>query len=407
MGAVARSHRAKWYTTALMRPRLSAIPVLAFVALAGCASTRSGELHAADVHRRAVVLDAHDDITEAIVYDGYDFARRHDSSTDTDLPRMQEGGLDAEIFAIWINPDRVPRERWASEAEHELVTARERLAAAGLALARTAREVRDNAARGVTSALFGVEGGYMLGDGTPDEMLARLRRFAGLGARYLTLTHSARSPFGGSSGDDSDTEGLTDFGRRAIEEMQRLGVVVDLSHVSDPLFWDAIRAAKKPVIASHSSARSLANVPRNMTDPMLKAVARTGGAVCVNFFPGFLDQRAFDDLKRAQADLEREGVKPERLSIVGLRRALGRANLRAVDLAAVADHLQYVAKVAGIDHVCLGSDYDGIPVTPRGLDDVSKLPALTAELLRRGMSEADVEKVLGGNLLRVLEANEP
>jgi membrane dipeptidase len=386
----------------LIRPAL--LPVL--VISCACATARSTPERAEEIHRRAIVLDAHDDITEAVVYDGYDFAARHDSSTDTDLPRMREGGLDAEIFAIWINPKRVPRERWSAEAEHELVAARERLAAAGLAVARTARDVRENAARNATSALFGLEGGYMLGDGTPDEMLGRLRRFAELGVRYLTLTHSMRSPFGGSSGDESDVEGLTDFGRRAIEEMQRLGVVVDLSHVSDPLFWDAIRAAKKPVIASHSSARALANVPRNMTDAMLKAVAKNGGAVCVNFFPGFLDQRAYEDLKRAQTELEREGLKPDAMKITEQRRALARKQIRSVDIGAVADHVQHIAKVAGIDHVCLGSDYDGIPTTPRGLDDVSKFPALTAELLRRGMSEADVEKVLGGNLLRVLDANE-
>jgi membrane dipeptidase len=375
--------------------------------VAACATGRTIDSRARDVHRRAVVVDAHNDITEEIVYDGYDFAARHDSGTDTDLPRMREGGLDAEFFAIWINPDRVPRARWSEEAEHELVTARERLAAAGLALARTAREVRDNYSRGRTSALFGVEGGYMLGDGTPDEMIARLRRFAELGARYLTLTHSARSPLGGSSGDDSDTEGLTDFGRRVIEEMQRLGMVVDLSHVSDPLFWDAIRLVKKPVIASHSSARALANVPRNMTDAMLKAVAKNGGAVCVNFFPGFLDQRAMDDLNRANAALARAGLKPDQMSIAAHRRALSGMQMRAVDASAVADHVEYIAKVAGIDHVCIGSDYDGIATTPRGLEDVSKLPALTAELLRRGMSEGAVDKVLGGNLLRVLEANEP
>jgi membrane dipeptidase len=386
----------------LVRPGLLALLVVS----CGCATASSTPPRAEEIHRRAIVLDAHDDITEAIVYDGYDFAARHDSSTDTDLPRMREGGLDAEIFAIWINPKRVPRERWTAEAEHELVAARERLAAAGLGLARTARDVRENAGHDVTSALFGLEGGYMLGDGTPDEMLARLRRFAELGVRYLTLTHSMRSPFGGSSGDESDVEGLSDFGRRAIEEMQRLGVVVDLSHVSDPLFWDAIRAAKKPVIASHSSARALANVPRNMTDAMLKAVAKNGGAVCVNFFPGFLDQRAYEDLKRAQAELEREGLKPDAMTITEQRRAVARKQIRSVDIGAVADHVQHIAKVAGIDHVCLGSDYDGIPTTPRGLDDVSKFPALTAELLRRGMSEADVEKVLGGNLLRVLEANE-
>jgi membrane dipeptidase len=392
----------------MLRTRGSAISLRLYplVILAACANAPAPRPAAEQMHRRAVVVDAHDDITEAIVYDGYDFAARHDSATDTDLPRMREGGLDAEIFAIWINPNRVPRERWTAEAEHELVVARERLTAAGLSPARTARDVRENAAQGVTSALFGLEGGYMLGEGTADEMLARLRRFAELGVRYLTLTHSMRSPLGGSSGDESDTEGLTDFGRRAIEEMQRLGVVVDLSHVSDPLFWDAIRAARKPVLASHSSARALANVPRNMTDAMLKAVARNGGAVCVNFFPGFIDQRAFEDLKRAQAELEREGLKPDRMSIVEQRRALARKEMRSVDVGAVADHVQHIVKVAGIDHVCLGSDYDGIPTTPRGLDDVSKLPALTAELLRRGMSEADVDKVLGANLLRVLEANE-
>jgi membrane dipeptidase len=140
---------------------------------------------------------------------------------------------------------------------------------------------------------------------------------------------------------------------------------------------------------------------------MLKAVAKNGGAVCVNFFPGFLDEQAFADVTRANAELERRGVNPKQMSIVELRRALSGAAIRPVAIGAVADHIQHIAKVAGIDHVCLGSDFDGIPVTPRGLEDVSRLPALTAELLRRGMSEADVDKVLGANLLRVLEANEP
>src|SRR5207244_3804869 len=171
--------------------------------------------------------------------------------------------------------------------------------------------------------------------------LAHLRRFHELGARYMTLTWSIASPVGGSSGDDSDGQGLTDAGRAIIDEMHRLGMVVDLSHVSDPLFWDAIRYARRPVIASHSSARALANVPRNMTDAMLKAVARNGGAVCVNFGSG-----------------------------------------------------------------CLGSDFDGVGGTPAGLEDASKLPAVTVELRKRGYTPDEVEKILGGNTLRVLEANE-
>jgi membrane dipeptidase len=356
----------------------------------------------------ALGADAHSDITEQIVYFGYDFSRLH-PATDSmeDLPRLRQGGLDAQIFAIWVNHDRVAPERFFSEAEHELVSAREALSRIpGLALARTAREVRENKRRGVVSALFGVEGGYML---SPGDELSHLRRFAELGARYLTLTHTKRTSFGGSSGDGSDGEGLTAAGQALLDEMGRLGVVADVSHVSDPLFWDVVRAAKKPVLASHSSSRALANVPRNLTDAMLRAIARTGGAACVNFYAGFLDARVFAAINAAEDRLKARGVDVSKLDIAAERRALA-PELSGVELptvATVADHLQHMVRVVGADHVCLGSDFDGIPLPPRGLEDASKLPALSAELLRRGMSESDVRKIFGENLLRVLEANEP
>ena len=181
-------------------------------------------------------------------------------------------------------------------------------------------------------------------------------------------------------------------------------MMVDVSHVSDPLFWDVIRYARKPVIASHSSARELANVPRNMSDAMLRAVARNGGAVCVNYGSAFLDQDFYAREQAVWARVRGLGLPPRELWRTVREET---ARLPPVPLARLVDHIDHVAKVAGIDHVCLGSDFDGVPATPAGLEDTSKLPALTAELRRRGYGPADVEKILGGNVLRVLAANEP
>ncbi|MBC8131454.1 MAG: membrane dipeptidase [Deltaproteobacteria bacterium] len=270
-----------------------------------------------------------------------------------------------------------------------------------MALARTARDVRDNAARGVASALLGVEGGHSLGLGPPLEQLENLRRFAATGVRYLTLTWTNSNAIGGSCGDDGDGRGLTVFGRQVIDEMQRLGVVVDLSHVSDPLFWDAVRYSKKPVLLSHSSARTLTNVPRNVSDAMLRAIASNGGAVCVNFNPGFLDI----DYNRAQAPIWAR-FKDLPVDETWQRVREKSAALPQVPLSRLADHVMHLVQVAGVDHVCLGSDFDGIPSTPSGMEDAGRLPALTLELRRRGLSERDVEKILGANTLRVLEANE-
>ena len=384
-------------------------PCLFFLLAAACAATQKPPTAAErDLHRRALVIDAHCDVTQDIVYQGYDFARRHAAGDHhEDLPRDQDGGLDAQIFSIWVDPGQFPREKYFAEAEHQLLALTSALPRAqGLALARTAQQVRDNEKAGVMSALFGVEGGHMLQPGSPDEQLAHLRRIAALGARYMTLTWSNSNDVGGSSGDEGRVTGLTDFGRKVIAEMERLGIVVDLAHVSDPLFWDAIRAVRRPVIASHSSSRQLANVPRNLTDAQLEAVGKNGGAVCVNFYVGFLDAEALDQIKAMEQELDPEKKLPV-LELQRKVRARYLAQGKKVRLAVVADHLQHVARVAGIDHVCLGSDFDGIPLAPLGLDDATRLPDLTAELLRRGMSEGEVRKILGENLLRVLEANAP
>ncbi|MCA1829150.1 MAG: dipeptidase [Myxococcales bacterium] len=376
---------------------------LALLLAAACAAPQKPATRAElDVHRRAIVADAHCDVTQDIVYGGYDFGQRH-ADHHEDLPRDREGGLDAQIFSIWVDPLQFPTDRWFAEAEHQILDLTAKLPKAGVAIARTAAQVRENKAKNVMSALFGVEGGHELWPGTPEEQLAHLRRFAELGARYMTLTWSNSNDVGGSSGDEGRVVGLTGFGRQVIAEMERLGILVDLSHVSDPLFWDAIRAAKNPVIASHSSARQRANVPRNLTDAQLEAVGKNGGAVCVNFFVGFLDDKAYAELQALQNQIDPQKKMPA----LDVQAELKKRWQNHVPMSMVADHIQHIAKVAGIDHVCLGSDYDGIPFAPVGLDDASMLPNLTAELLRRGMSEADVRKVLGENLLRVLDETTP
>jgi membrane dipeptidase len=218
----------------------------------------------------------------------------------------------------------------------------------------------------------------------------------------MTLTWANSNPLGGASGDDGRVTGLTAFGRRVINEMQRLGIIVDISHVSDPMFWDVIRHVRTPVLASHSSARQIANVPRNMTDAMLQAVARNGGAVCVNLYPPFLS----DAFAREAAPIwTKAGRRPFLEAYEITRPQL--AKIPAVPLSTLLDHIDHMVKVAGIDHVCLGSDFDGMEVTPAGMEDVSRLPAITSGLLERGYAAADVEKILGGNVLRVLDASTP
>jgi len=355
----------------------------------------SGESH-------PLLVDTHADTTQRIVYQGANFVSGIPGAH-LDLSKMRAGGVDAQFFSIFVLPARTPPDSYFTEALAQIEAVHGMVAASHgrLAVARTAGEVRDNAAKGIQSVLFGVEGGHALGNVSEAKQLAHLARLASEGVRYMTLTWTNSNPIGGSSGDDGDGRGLTEFGERLVDRMQKLGVMVDLSHVSDPLFWDAIRYVKKPVILSHSSSRALANVPRNVTDAMLRAVARNGGAVCVNYNPAFLDA----DYARKQAPL---WAAMRSMPIdAGWRRVQEEsARLPPVPLSRLADHIVHMIEVAGADHVCLGSDFDGIPATPASLEDASKMPALAAELVRRGVTPADLHKVWGLNTLRVLEANE-
>jgi membrane dipeptidase len=370
--------------------------VLIVLCAAGAAAGQTAD---ARIHADAVVVDAHCDVTEAMFYDGYDLLVRH-QERHVDLARLRDGGIDAEFFSVFVHPESVDLTRFFPTAmqQIELLQKTARRSAGMLRMARNAEEVRENAAAGVTSMLIGVEGAHMLLPGTEDEQLGHLKSFADRGVRYLTLSWSSSSPIGGSTAEDAKT-GLTPFGKRVLAEMERLGIVADLSHGSEALFWDVIGAVNKPVLLSHSAARALSNHPRNASDAMLLAVARNGGAACVDFSRTFLDDR----FRKATQALLQQTKGMRTAAKVELYR---RSALPEVPLSALVDHIEHVAKVAGYDHVCIGSDFDDAPMMPVGLEDASRLPALTAALRERGWSAANLRKLLGENLLRVLAASE-
>jgi membrane dipeptidase len=350
-----------------------------------------------------IVIDTHADTTQAFTYYGVDIAKAQ-SGLQLDLTKAQQGGLGAQFFSIFVLPRSHKPDEFFAQSMRQ-IDAVEKLARDNptrVRMARTAADVRANADAHVLSALLGVEGGHALLPGDQAVQLQHLREFARRGVRYMTLTWSNSNDIGGSSGDDGSVRGLTPFGAQVIKEMNRLGVIVDISHVSDPLFWDAVRASEKPVLASHSSSRALTNIPRNMTDDMMKAVAKNGGAVCINFGSAFLDED-FHRREGAVWKKQRSGAGHEVWAQI---RAEAAALTPQVPLSRLVDHIMHAVEVAGADHVCLGSDFDGVPVTPTGLENVSKLPALTATLRARGLSDAALAAILGGNVLRVLQANE-
>jgi membrane dipeptidase len=339
--------------------------------------------------------------------EGFDLGARDTSGkTQTDIPRMKEGGLDAEFFAIYVAA-KYAKEGGAARRALDMIDGvyeQARRHPESLEMAFSSDDIRRIHKSGKIAALMGIEGGHAI-----EDSLSALREFYRLGVRYMTLTHTNTNNWADSSGDVSNPNvkhhnGLTDFGREVVREMNRLGMMVDISHVSDKTFWDAIETSQAPVIASHSSARALTDAPRNMTDDMLKAVAKKGGVVMVNFGKGFVNTKYVKPSPEAQAKMD------EIRNQYSGDQATMRAKLRElqgpppqVTLDMLIDHFDHIAKVAGVDHVGIGSDFDGVGgQLPEGMEDVSKLPAITYELLKRGYSDVDVKKVLGENFLRTM-----
>jgi membrane dipeptidase len=366
-------------------------------------SDRAGE-----VHRRALVLDTHADTTQQMIFESFDLGPRS-ATGHVDIPRMREGGLDAVFFSIWM-PGTLSGPEVVKRSLQQIDTVREQVRrhSDDLVLATTASEVRAAVGAGKIAALLGMEGGHMI-----DDDLGVLRMYAALGVRYLTLTHFQNNNWADASTVDPVHNGLTEFGKDVVRELNRLGVMVDISHVSDKTFYDALEVSKAPLMASHSSCRSLSDHPRNMSDDMIRALAAKGGVIQINYEITFLSQKAYDAKAGAGWDVTQLGTALRDLCGDNLaceiresekldRLAMEKGELPQVSWTEIVDHIDHVVKLVGPDHVGLGSDFDGASM-PLGMDDASKLPRLTDALLEKGYRDEDIEKILGGNLLRVME----
>ncbi|HEX8626426.1 MAG TPA: dipeptidase [Allosphingosinicella sp.] len=391
------------------------LPILlagAVISTASAAPAQTPERRVEQVLARTPVIDGHNDLPWEI-RDAYDFWRKPldlDSDTSklearlqTDLPRMRRGGVGAQFWSVWIPADLKGDE--AIRVTLEQIDIVHRMVGrypGRLEMASTAADIRRIQKANRIASLIGVEGGHQIGNSP-----AALRQFHALGARYMTLTHSMNNDWADSATDDPAHDGLTPFGRAIVGEMNRLGMMVDLSHVSPKTMHDVLDSTKAPVIFSHSNARALMDHARNVPDDVLKRVPANGGVVMVNFFPGFLSPA----YRQRAAEREAEDARLKNLYSGQPERR--KAALDAWDaahpavdatLAEVAGHIEHIRKIAGIDHVGIGSDFDGISGTaPKGLEGVETYPALLAELARRGWSDSDLAKLAGGNILRVME----
>jgi membrane dipeptidase len=363
------------------------------------------------IHNSALIIDTHADTPGRFVDENFDFAQ--DAGTGyLDFNKIKAGNLGAEFFSIWVNP-------WTFKGQEikrsldmiDSVYEQARLHPDKMMMAFSTQDILAAHRQRKLAALLGVEGGHAIqGD------MRVLRDYYRLGVRYMTLTWSNTNELGDSSGDLDDKkvehhDGITDFGRQVVREMNRLGMMVDISHVADRTFYQALVASRAPVIASHSSSRALTNVPRNMTDEMLIALARNGGVAQVNFYCGFISQKWVDGMNQLKAqhdpDYEKERSlfmepqTPEVREHIDAANAALALKVPRPPLSDLIDHIDHMVKVAGVDHVGLGSDFDGIDCSPQGLDSAADLPKITQVLSERGYTAADLNKILGGNLMRV------
>jgi membrane dipeptidase len=403
--------------TPLFRAKRNAVRSLSFLLactlgglfVSSAVSSDTISERAKKLHFSSIIVDAHDDTTQRLLDDKFDLGVRH-SEGSIDIPRMRKGNLSAIFFSIWI-PSKVTGPEAVQKALDQINAVREQVRKhpKDLVLATTAEEIRKAHAQNKIAALMGVEGGHMI-----NSDVAVLRRFAALGVRYMTLTHSGNDEWADSSTDKPAHNGLTDFGKDVVREMNHLGVIVDISHVSDKTFYDALEVSKAPLFASHSSCRSICDAPRNMTDQMMKDLADKGGVVQINYHVGFLSQEfrnaekadpkineaiAFQVRQRCGGDAN-EGcmlIEGDRIT----REFIAQGKLPRVEYSKIIEHIDHAVQVAGIDHVGLGSDFDGANM-PYGMEDATMLPKITEALLQKGYSEGDVRKILGENTLRVM-----
>jgi len=368
--------------------------------------------HARELLKTTILVDGHNDLPWAIRNDkaapgdviAYDIRGR--VKGDTDLPRLREGGVGAQFWSIYVPGDREYAEAgYARTQLEQFDIARQMIARYpdALELALSADDVERAFKRGRIASLLGMEGGHVL-----ENSLGALRAYYDLGTRYLTLTHNVTTDWADSCNDTAKHGGLTRFGEEVVREMNRLGMLVDLSHTSPGTMADALRVSEAPVLFTHSNTRALADVPRNVPDAILKQLPANGGVVMITFVVPFVSKEVADVVRPVREEVRRrtQGLKDraERNRIED--ELFATLKVPPVTVAQVADHVEHVRKVAGIDHVGLGGDFDGNRLWPVGLNDVSTYPHLFAELIRRGWSDADLKKLAGENVLRALRKAE-
>lgn len=367
--------------------------------------------NAQKLHRKSILADTHNDVLSSGVLDGIDISYRV-TSGHTDLVRLEEGGVDIQFFSVWTG-DSARTKDFYHDAMQEIDSFNMLLLKnpSKLALATNYKEVKKALQQEKLVALIGVEGGHMIMND-----LAKLEELANSGMRYLTLTWNNSHDWASSAMDETqrpdslDHLGLTAFGKQVVQKMNELGVIVDLSHVGEKTFYDAIATSTKPVMLSHSSVWNICPVFRNVKDEQIKAVANNGGVICINFYSGFISRRW--DEQQQSLNLERVKFFQDRshqdsASVRNEWRSYRSLKLDALrpTIGELADHIDYIVRLVGDKYVGIGSDFDGVSSLPVGLDDVTSYPKITIELLRRGYSKKSIRRILGGNVMRVMKAN--
>ena len=367
------------------------------------------------IHKKAIVVDSHNDILTASIEKKVSMDDNLKGKTHSDLQRWKEGGLDVQLFSVWCDGDKPEPYQFANR-EMDILDAIIQKNPTKIALTRNTYEMKQAVKAGKLAAMFGVEGGHMI-----ENSLEKLDQLFARGTRYMTLTWNNSTSWATSAWDETSKKdslakthkGLTDFGKQVVKRMNELGMMVDLSHVGEQTFWDAISVTNKPVIVSHSNAWSLCPVPRNLKDDQILAVGKNGGVIALNFFSGFVDSNyrkkdaRFQLAHKAEIDsLKATGMQTEYAVTMVTEKYAEEAMDARPTLEQLLEHLDYIVKLIGTEHVGIGSDFDGISSMPRGLDDVTSYPTITRALLQRGYSPRQVTNILGGNILRVLKANE-
>ena len=361
------------------------------------------------VHERAIIVDGHCDTPYRLLRHNVHLDE-HDPEAHVDLHTLRESGITASFFAAYVPPHYANRGAAAFAYRlMDLIHAEVERNRDAVVFCMDSAGIRKAKRDGKAALMIGVEGGHAI-----EDSLETLRDFYARGTRYMTLTHVNTNNWCDSSGDPGRHNGLTDFGREVVRTMNDMGMIVDISHVSDKAFYDVIETTRVPVVATHSSCRALCRHPRNMTDDMLRTLAKNGGVCMINFFSAFLDDDVAQVVMRAQKRPRKDGdgeggteeMPDDRVDWDSYLKWFNALGCPEAHLDDAVDHVFHAAEVAGIDHVGIGTDFDGVPALPSGLQTAAQMPAFTARLLERGMSETDVEKVLGGNFMRVFEAIE-